>query len=398
MRVTLGQKTLWDHSRISIRDWLLIAGLTLAPMTSLRIWKIGPGEVFCLLWGIKFLYSTRIKHNDIVFFFILFLPALLLGSLAGYIIAPSELSPSDLLTWIYLGVIAISIYKGLKCNSREYNDNLLFLFGIVAMLWYLFLFLFSRYVSRYFLGAPLWYSGRRFSGGATNPHQVAVLLCALCFIFIRQVLLKRNLLISILGLVVSIFLIVGTESSTAIMSVALGVFIGAFFFVGDYAGKYKKKIMLIMVVAIILLAIIGFNNFIDLFIRWVSKDTNGLGRLDIFASFPNTFIKSPIVGLGPGVHGRNGTIEFHNTYLEVLAATGLFGGIVFLVFSVRIFKKAIFADWKLLLILISMYAYGLAGFAMRRLVFWGVISFVVVIAEQRIENNHINEQVVTRGK
>ncbi|NLB75739.1 MAG: hypothetical protein GX799_04640 [Crenarchaeota archaeon] len=142
-----------------------------------------------------------------------------------------------------------------------------------------------------------------------------------------------------------------------------------------------------MTLILLLVAVIGFSTFLDLFIRWVEKDTNGLGRLGIFASFPSTFIKSPIVGLGPGVHGRNGLIEFHNTYLEVLAATGLFGGIVFLVFSIRIFKKTIVADWKLFIIAVSMYAYGLAGFAMRRLVFWGVIAFVVAIAEQRVEYN-----------
>ena len=31
-----------------------------------------------------------------------------------------------------------------------------------------------------------------------------------------------------------------------------------------------------------------------------------------------------------------------------------------------------------------MYAYGLAGFAMRRLVYWGILMFVLVIAEKKI--------------
>ena len=387
MKITVGQKVLWDPVKIKARDWILMAGLTLAPMTSLRIWKIGPGEILCLLWGIKYLFSSRIKHNDIIFFFILFIPALGLGSLAGYSIAPNELSVGDILTWIYFGVIAVSIFNGLKRNSQEYNDRLLCLFATIAMLWYLFLFLYSRYISRSFLGVPLWYSGRRFSGGATNPHQIAVLLCALFFIFIRQILSKRNVLISIFGLAVSLFLIIGTESSTAIMSVALGIIIGAYFFVGAHAGKNKKRIMLIMSLIILIVTIAGFSAFLELFTRWIEKDSNGLGRLYIFASFPRTFIKSPIVGLGPGAHGGNGLIEFHNTYLEVLAATGMLGGTIFLVFSIRIFKKAITADWKLFLIIISMYAYGFAGFAMRRLVYWGIIAFVVVIAEQGVEQS-----------
>lgn len=144
--------------------------------------------------------------------------------------------------------------------------------------------------------------------------------------------------------------------------------------------------MLIMTVILLFIAVIGFNSFYSFFICWVSKDANGLGRFDIFSTFPNAYLKSPLVGLGPGVHGRDGLIEFHNTYFEVLAASGLFGGIVFLLFSIRISKKAILADWRLFIVIVSMYAYGLAGFAMRRLVFWGVISFIVTISDQ-INNN-----------
>lgn len=382
MRVTVGQKVLWDPVKLRPRDWLLIVGLTLAPMTSLRIWKIGPGEVLCLLWGIKYLFTKRIRNDDISFFFILFIITLGLGSLVGSVVAPDELRIYDLLTWVYLGVIAISVSNGLRNNSKEYNERLLFLFSVVAVLWYLFLYLYSRYVNISIWGVPLWYSGRRFSGGATNPHQIAVLLCALCFIFLRKILSRENMLISIAGIAGSIFLIMGTDSSTAVLAVALGMMISAYFFVSDHFPKQRKKVMLILSLVILLTAVIGFRYFYGLFIRWVSNDKNGLGRFDIFASFPSTFLKSPIVGLGPGVHGRGGSIEFHNSYLEVLAASGLIGGIVFLIFSIRVFKKTIIADWKLLIIVVSMYAYGLAGFAMRKLAFWGVISFVITIADQ----------------
>jgi hypothetical protein len=35
------------HLNIEKWDWLLIIGLVFAPMTSLRIGKVGPGEVLC---------------------------------------------------------------------------------------------------------------------------------------------------------------------------------------------------------------------------------------------------------------------------------------------------------------------------------------------------------------
>ena len=81
----------------------------------------------------------------------------------------------------------------------------------------------------------------------------------------------------------------------------------------------------------------------------------------------------------------NGKIEFHNAYLEVLAATGLFGGSIFFYYSARMFKNLFKADWTLSLIAISIYTYCLAGFAMRRLVFWGMIIFISIISEQKLK-------------
>ena len=58
---------------------------------------------------------------------------------------------------------------------------------------------------------------------------------------------------------------------------------------------------------------------------------------------------------------------------------------MFVIYTVRIFKLTLRSDWRLLVILISMYTYGLAGFAMRRLVYWGILTFVLVIAEKRLQ-------------
>ena len=49
MRIRIGTR-LWNTKYIESRDWILLIGLSLAPMTGLRIWKIGPSEVLCLLW------------------------------------------------------------------------------------------------------------------------------------------------------------------------------------------------------------------------------------------------------------------------------------------------------------------------------------------------------------
>ena len=381
MRITAGTK-IWESARIEWMDWLLIIGLTLAPMTGLRIWKVGPGEVLCLLWGIQHLFRSKSLKSSMFLFFVPFLLAMGAGSIAGYIIAPEELTIDGLLTWIYLAVTAISLYEGLKTKTLEYNETLLFTFAEIATLWNLFLFLYSRFVRNTLFGAPLWYHGVRFSGGGTNPHQIAILLCGLTFVFLRSFLKKQKRFRSLVFMVACIYLMLMTASSTGILAIAFGLAVTAYFFIADLFPRRKFSALVVLTVLIFLVVLIFARLLYRQFMDWVAEDKNGMGRFGIFSSFGESFIRSPLFGLGPGVHGRGGMIEFHNTYLEILAATGVVGGIVFIVYTFGLFRKTLAADWKLFVVIASMYAYGLASFAMRRLVFWGLIVFSLVISEQ----------------
>ena len=65
-----------------------------------------------------------------------------------------------------------------------------------------------------------------------------------------------------------------------------------------------------------------------------------------------------------------------------MAASGLVGLTAFLIFTVRLLRKMA-NDTTFLPAITAMYAYGFAGFAMRRLVYWGIVVFVLVICEQK---------------
>ena len=139
-------------------------------------------------------------------------------------------------------------------------------------------------------------------------------------------------------------------------------------------------------ICIIGIGIILLHEYIySMFMKWLADDENGLGRLEIFKSFTYSMRKNIICGLGPGAHAYNGTFEYHNTYLEILAMSGVLGFIVFLRFSITIFKKMM-SDKYLLLCIIPLYAYGFAGFAMRRLIYWGIIAIALVLSEKKAEN------------
>lgn len=379
--------------KLNQRDWLLIFGLVLAPMTGLRVWKIGPAEALCLFWGIKHFPGRYIQINPLLKFFVVYLGAMFIGTVIGYMIVPNEMSRDGYFVWLYLAIVSLSMYEGLMKNEPQYNEMILNLFSTASAIWYAFLYVYSIIVSRYFFSAPLWYGKGRFSGGGTNPHQLAVLMCGIIFVFTRNIMQKKQVLFNFLLLSVSLFILFKTASSTGILAIACSFLFMFFLLMTMNEENEKKKIGIILVecIAVSIVLIIGYRFFSSSFMNWIASDSNGYGRLEIFSSFPETFAKSPVFGLGTGCHahiGSSGLMEFHNTYLEVLAASGIVGFVALAVFTIRVFKT-ISAEILYTPIIISIYTYGFAGFAMRRLVYWGIIVLVYVICKQKKEESFL---------
>ena len=61
--------------------------------------------------------------------------------------------------------------------------------------------------------------------------------------------------------------------------------------------------------------------------------------------------------------------------------SGIIGLSIFIDFSIKLIKKII-KDPFLLLPIMILYLYGFAGFAMRRLVYWGISTIIFMIAEK----------------
>ncbi len=369
-------------------DWLLIIGLMLAPMTGLRIWKVGPAEILCFFWGLKHYPSRYIDlENDVVRFFSIFLGAMAIGTVWGLVVAPKEVHLTHWPTWIYIAYISLAIYTGLKKNPIEYNEKIISVFSILSTYWYLFLYFFSIYVSKSFFGAPLWFSGVRFTGGATNPHQVAVLMCGLAFCFIRKIVLQQNPVFNTISAYICIFIILQTESSTGVAALVLGGMSVMYVITVHSSASMEKKVLLTLVEAFILIlcVIVLFDDIYDYIMGWIMSDRNGMGRINLLHQIGSTVIKSPIFGLGPGVHATTQSgrlMEFHSTYTEILAATGIVGFIAFLFFSVRTFRNVLYDDLFLPSI-VAIYIYGFGGFAMRRLSYWGIFMIIFVITEAK---------------
>lgn len=379
--------------RISNIDKLLLLGIILAPMTGFRIWKVGPSELLVFLWCILNIRSIfKLKWSNYnVKFWLLFIILIILGTMFGVINYPNQVVVSQLITWFYIMFISIFIYSGLRIKPLDYAEELLKRIVIFGTLWYFFLFIYSLFVSSNFFGAPLWYgSGARFSGGATNPHQIAVAIGAYLFISIRYAIkseTKVNKISYIVLAILALMMGIATKSSTLIMALVLSsAFLIFIYLVKLSKSRYYTLASIFLLISILTTVMyIKFDSIYSFIFGWIESDPNGVGRLIIYSTISDTLEKNALFGLGPGIHAGFGNYEYHNTYLEIIAMSGILGIILYFIYSFKIYK--IIKNDKLFLAAVSsLYIYGFAGFAMRRLVFWAFLMIILVIAEKYWNN------------
>lgn len=377
-----------DHNRITLIDYMLIIGIVIAPMTGLRIWKVGPSEILVLLWcliNIRSFKYINLKNYNITFWG-LFLVTIIIGTCYALLFYPVGTMPSGILTYFYLAFISIGIYYGLKRKTKQRLEAILYRIALGGGLWYSFLYIYSVLISTRFLGAPLWYGFQRFSGGGTNPHQIAVFLVAVIFIsyyFVLNCKQKTNKVVMVLNMSISIFISLETKSSTLVIAIVMTALLlvikeGIEL---NYHKKDKEIALLLVLFFTIVCLGLYYADIYNYILEWIKSDPNGLGRFSIFRSIILPFSKSPLIGLGPGTHALGGVMELHNTYLEILAMGGILGLLVFSIYSVKIFN-ILKTNYRLVYTILPSYVYGLAGFAMRKLVYWGLLMIIIALAEK----------------
>jgi O-antigen ligase len=372
-------------------DYLLVIGLILSPMTGLRIWKLGPSELLCTLWCLRYLrylFKDRMGHY-LVSFWLFFYLTITAGMLWCLLFYPSESSGLDgVITWLFMLILSLGVYAGLKQHSLKGIFQLLETICLGAAAWYIFLLIFSKTVSPTFLGAPLWYGGgKRFSGGGTNPHQMAILALGLVFAsayFLARVKLTgTKKLMHLACIVIEVYILILTRSTTALMALAAAGVLGMVLLFVQYSNAIRNRqttAVFLAVLAVLALSF-SFEKLYNTFMEWVSNDPNGLGRFELFSYIWDPLRKNFLFGLGDGTHSNNDISEFHNSYLEIIGMGGLIGVVIFVIFTIRLIK-GLKKDPFLLMIPAALYVYGLAGFGLRRLPYWVLTSFMIAISEK----------------
>ncbi len=384
------QRKIEQNQQFNIWDWILVVGTVVSPMTEFRVWKVGPGETLVMLWCFRYfgkLFSLSLK-DLLPRFWLLYLPVIALGTSFCMFAYRAEASPSGLLTFFYFALISCLIFIGLYDRSTDQIKRIIYLVGILTGFWYLYLYYYSRYISYYLLGVRLWYGGVRFTGGATNPHQLATLVGAALFINIIHLADRsrsvREKIISAISAAMCLFVAIQINSSTLVVTIVVTLSLFLYYLSLNHLQTRSQKWIATSVLLIVFSVLIGIfrERLFDYVFEWIESDANGRGRFDIFASIGGTLRKNWLFGLGPGLHGLDGTIEYHNAYLEILAMGGIVGFGIFIAFSVRLFSL-LMTEPIMLFAVIPLFAYGLGGFSMRRLCFWIIISMIVAYSKQR---------------
>lgn len=375
---------------VALFDYLLILGLVLAPMTELRIWKVGPSELLLMLWSTKYIrgfFEGGLKHY-LIRFWLLFYLTITAGMLYCLIFYPRESSGVDgLFTWFFMLYISLGVYAGMKKHSLSSILQILETVVILSAIWYFLLLMYSQRVSTHFLGARLWYARVRYTGGGSNPHQMAILSLGLMFVsfyFLCRVKLslpKKTLHAACMG--AHLYYLFLTRSTTAWMAMAATYAVGFVLLVLLLQrGVRDRQVTVILLSAFsLLLVMVAFTQLYEKFYNWVAKDPNGLHRFQLFAYVLDPLSKNFLFGLGDGTHSNNGISEFHNTYLEIIGMSGLIGVIIFVLFTYRLIKN-LWHDPFLLLLPLAYYVYGFAGFGLRRLPYWVLTVMMIAISEK----------------
>ena len=259
LQYTESDIAMFRNCRIKQWDWLLIIGSVIAPMTGLRITKVGPAEMLCFIWAIRYL-SPSMNRNAFTKFFTVFLSAMLIGTLVGLAVAPDELSRNGWFTWLYLSYIACTLFSVISKNDLLYNEKIFDLICRLSVVWCLFLYIYSITVKNSFLGAPLWYYSR-FTGGGTNPHQIAVMFCGISFWFLRQIVRGKNHIGNVIFFLVTVFLVYKTESETGYVAIFIGLLTFVFVYtISNIHDRRRRAVLIAIEIMATIILLILYNN------------------------------------------------------------------------------------------------------------------------------------------
>lgn len=240
----------------------------------------------------------------------------------------------------------------------------------------LFYFLIVNVISFGLLFGNLWegmFGVTRFSGFSKNPNQLGTMTSIVPFL---SLYLHKNKEIKFPLLVFSLFvcavLAKAISSDALYYSLIVCVFLYFFF-------TFKSYNIQLRVILILLFLIVFYNLVLNSLEHYI-VETNDVGdqagvRYILWGNALTAVLSSPLVGFGPGsysgMNGPFGGAESHNTFIDYLTNTGIFGLYFFCLFIYKIlYRLYLMNEYFLLMSVCSLLTFGFFHNILRHPIFW----------------------------
>lgn len=276
-------------------------------------------------------------------------------------------------------------------------------------------FWFEAIVNIFYLG--MYYSGQgfymdeRFAGFSLDPNQLGEVLFMVPWLglyYLKKVLEEKpNFVIvhsaaCVFCIASSVYLGFLTESDTFIVSLYISV---AAFFVFElinlFAGRSKSILPLLFVTVAIIILLFNYQSIISGVNEYVDKASKDANQLDtrqaVWLHGLEAFLRSPIVGNGPGVHsgrwGPFGGAESHNTYIYILMDYGIIGFVVLMRIIWAALKKLWFARSAAMLAgFVSFLVFNFFHSFQRMPLFWFLIYIFISVGIYELKGSENTEE------
>ncbi len=237
-------------------------------------------------------------------------------------------------------VVFILMLSNRRVNQRE--ENYLISVFVLSSVFFALVAIAERMTS----AVPSYQRTIFLFGTEIDPNFFGIPIAASATILMhRFVSAKKHRLLFALGYFIFIVAILITASRSNFLVVALGSVFVFINFVKSRQLSFSKKIMLIgiLLVALLLLYMYVQDNFSSAWERMTSIGTDGSdnGRFDLWRRAFNSWLTYPVFGGGLYYSFSTYGSASHNTYLQVLSETGMFGMCIYLFILLFILKKAL---------------------------------------------------------
>jgi hypothetical protein len=395
-------------------DWLLIWGLILAPMTALRIYKFGPGEILLIAWMLGVLVENKkssetrgrlsIKLNSISIYQVANLVFMFVGMMVNFLLYQELKGIGAIFTFFFshtfMLLFVVQLFRYLETRSVVNINRLLRKLVICGAVSYGILFFYAEYISNSLFGYYLWMGKHyRFRGFSFNPHQIAMITCAGVFLslyLLGETSSKKQKILYAIVTGIWFWISLSTKSDT--MTLCYVICLAYILFMKFVKiGKEKKssgyRDYLILVLFGIMSALIISPVLYGLLSDFISSAGNGLGRLTLWRDAFGQLIEKPLgflVGLGPG--GNTGHImptgseaEAHNTYVQLCLNSGVLICLFHIYTIVGIIKKPYYKNVYLVSAVLFFLLYGIGGNMNRRVLVWFTYAICAILFEKNSE-------------